>query len=330
MNQKNEKLMIYAGVLIAGILFYLYVIFLITVSFNTVLKETVITFKFQKSEWLYFTIFLIILILSFVIYVPKYLRYRRRFVYYKKYELFYFFLYSLLFYLVVIFLKYFIFTSKTYLLKIVSILTGFIIIIYPTLKILEFILKLVFINLFAHKLERGVSDTEHVYKIYDINDFIKECGVIINQSQRLGINAALIGIYIKNMHDIEERFGIKGAKFFRKQLIFLLTQNSRIYEPWGRVSEKSLYLKLIQIKTEKELRFAAKRFLELIKKYKFWVYNNEIIPEVKILSFYLKFNTIHTSVIEIREKVKILINKLTEKIKLQRKELVILKETING
>ncbi|MBN1899604.1 MAG: hypothetical protein JW827_12585, partial [Spirochaetes bacterium] len=105
---------------------------------------------------------------------------------------------------------------------------------------------------------------------------------------------------------------------------------SREYEPWGRTPEKDLYMNLMQLKFDFEMKYAAERFLDLINNYDFLVYNKKVRLDIRILAYSCDTQKFEWKLGEGEEEtVKTIIQRIIEELKSQKKPLVISKDSIN-
>ncbi len=155
-----------------------------------------------------------------------------------------------------------------------------------------------------------------IYKIYTLKEFMNNIEPILNHSLRFNLKPGFIIIHFSNLTDIEKNFKKNELKFIRKQINFLLTNNSRDYEPWGRDESKTVYVKILETKNEKETELAGIRFYNIIKNHDFYIYEKKVDINFKIISIIIKdINLKESNVLEIKEKIKNILINYIKKIK---------------
>ena len=74
----------------------------------------------------------------------------------------------------------------------------------------------------------------------------------------------------------------------RKQINFLLINNSRNYESWGRSKHKNFYIKILEVNDKNDVVEACERFFSLLKQHNFYVLNKKVEMNLKMLGVFLK------------------------------------------
>jgi len=165
------------------------------------------------------------------------------------------------------------------------------------------------------------SEVNYENKIYDIleeKEFKRELILSVKQSRRLGVKTGVILFH----YNITEQLNIQEEKFIRKQIMFLLYQNSREYEPIGRNKDKNVYFKVIQYKDKLEFEYAVKRFHKILLSHNFMIYNKNLTFQIKILGIsgklFEKFNDV-----ELNQEIGNILYSAVQKLKLLKRNFLI-------
>ncbi len=209
-----------------------------------------------------------------------------------------------------------------------TILTGFLniilltsVMIFSAFRVMVSIFKLVAFN-FSFK--KGGSSQNKIFTIYNFNEFVDITESIINQSKRLNLNTGIILLYIKNMEQLSRNLKEQEMSFLRKQIMFLLSQNSREYEPWGRTDDKMVYMKSVQYKSKVELELASKRFFSLITRHNFQIYDKQVEVKFCMLTYRYDDKKIVMDDETLHSKVREVIISLIEYVKRMKKDFEII------
>jgi GGDEF domain-containing protein len=170
--------------------------------------------------------------------------------------------------------------------------------LYPLLQIGNFLLRLFLFNFFIDRSKSQTGRERHVYRLLEADDFLVHAENTLNQCRRLKIGFGLLCLRIRNVKDIERTYGPRGSSFLRKQFIFLLSENARNYEPWGRSAEKDTFLNVLQVRDAEELKLAELRFKDLLEKHVFTIFDKDIKPSIVFSSLFLETSVFHSSLEE--------------------------------
>jgi hypothetical protein len=100
-------------------------------------------------------------------------------------------------------------------------------------------------------------------------------------SSRAGGVLGLVGVRFIPTEEVTRLHGASGSAFVRKQILFLLTHNSRQYEPWGRAKDKSVCLSALVVGSKVELDLALERIRSLLEKHDYFP-NHGIRPTIEL------------------------------------------------
>ncbi len=210
-------------------------------------------------------------------------------------EILFFILYFLIL-LLLITLSLRIIDNKSYLFtKVIIITLLFFLSIFPLIQMGNFLIRLFLYNFFYDRSQTTLSNDSHVYRILEYEDFQKHCLNTLNQCRRYKNNMGLLTMYLVNLDEVEHVYGPRGAGFLRKQFIFILSENARSYEPWGRTKGKDVLMNSLQVNNETELTKAEFRFRELIDRHIFTIFNKDIKPEIRLQSLFIETQKIQNT-----------------------------------
>lgn len=152
-------------------------------------------------------------------------------------------------------------------------------------RIFYFFSNIILYNFFYSYYTLHYADENKIYRIYDYEDFLERARELINQTQRFKLNMGFIILYFSNL---DNNKSFQYQKFLRKQINFLLIENSRNYEHWGRSRDKNIYIKILEVSDKDALLEACERFFSLMKQHQFFVLNKSVEVNFKMLGVYLK------------------------------------------
>jgi hypothetical protein len=154
--------------------------------------------------------------------------------------------------------------------------------LFPVIGMTDFVLRLIVVNFFPSVT--GTAAGPGFSTLLEKNEFIRECLNTASRSDRYKLATGFLGFRILNTGELEQDLGPEGMTFLSRQIVFLITQNSRTYEPWMRTQEKDIYINVMQFRSAQELAFAEERFKKLMLEHDFTVLDRSIRPAISIRS----------------------------------------------
>jgi GGDEF domain-containing protein len=311
MKIKNLKLN--SIILISGLLFYLYLIFLFLISLN--IFKPRIFFTFESLNLIHFFIILAILNIAHFYFNKNFLK---KEIIYKidSKDGILFFVYSIAIILIINFAKYLIINLKNFsFIFLMLMILFYFLLLFPLYNMNKFILALILLNFKILNLK----SKDKIYNIYEGQELFGKLEILVNFIRRYNLNLGLVLFYISNINLIEKEHGKNGVIFLRKQLNFLLSQNIRSYELVGRNESKDVYILFVAVHKEDEIKFILERFLQIIKKFKFMIYDKELELKIKSAGFFINNSILNSRDFQISN----LIENAIKNLKKQSKEIFI-------
>ncbi|MBN1897368.1 MAG: hypothetical protein JW827_01205, partial [Spirochaetes bacterium] len=213
MKNSVKKIIISSGLIVTGILFFFYLLFLVYLGFKVIPPSLLITYNVKDYQIPLFILFFVLFVTLFVIYTFQLIKKKQIDTLLSKYDFVFFILYSLLFIAFSFCFKILIISHLVLFIKVSAGLSLIFLTSITLRRVYNFLLKPVFINLFFKRAEILEFLTRKVYWILDLPNFLKKSHLMLNQCKRFGLNVGFIGIYIKNLPELEKKYGIEGAKF---------------------------------------------------------------------------------------------------------------------
>lgn len=188
-------------------------------------------------------------------------------------------------------------------------------------KIFCFFSNIIILNLFYDYYSHDYVDDNKIYRIYEFDDFLEKSHELINQAKRFGLNLGIIVLYFNNLDKFKD---FQYQKFLRKQINFILVENSRNYEHWGRSKEKDIYIKIVEIKDKDDLIETTERFFSMLKQHQFYVLNKPVTLDFKMLGVYLKKEYFESNDINLMDEFLLIVKQDFEVIRRMEEDLKII------
>ncbi len=188
-------------------------------------------------------------------------------------------------------------------------------------KIYCFFSNIIILNLFYDYYSYDYIDDNKIYRIDEFDDFLDKSQELINQAKRFGLNLGIIVLYFNNLDKFKD---FQYQKFLRKQINFILIENSRNYEHWGRSKEKDIYIKIVEVKDKDDLIETSERFFSILKQNQFYILNKPITLDFKMLGVYLKKDYFESNDINLMDEFLLIVKQDFEVIRRMEEDLRII------
>lgn len=281
---------------VAGLFFLLYFIYIVFLSFKTIQPQFLDGVLVAWQETPFLIAAAILLLGLFVAYANFFTSQASHASRINLKEIVFFILYSILLFCLLSLSLIIAFDIQRFLLtKLVIVTLLYFLSLYPLLQIGNFLLRLFFFNFFFDRSKTQTGKERHVYKLLEADDFLVHAENTLNQCRRLRLGFGLLCLRIRNVKEIERTYGQRGSGFLRKQFIFLLSENARNYEPWGRSTEKDTFLNVLQVRDAEQLKLAELRFKDLLEKHVFTIFEKDVKPNIVFSSLFLETSAFYSS-----------------------------------
>ncbi|GEM_PF-4981577 len=304
---------------IAGLFFLLYFIYIVFLSFKVAEPRFLEGLLIAWQEAPFLMVAGILLLGLFVTYAKFFTAQTSNAVKINFKELLFFLLYSVLLFCLISLSLIIAFDIKRFMLtKLVIVTLLYFLSLYPLLQIGNFLLRLFFFNFFFDRTKTQLAKERHVYKLLEADLFLEHAENTLNQCRRYNMGLGILALRVLNENDIETTYGTRGSGFLRKQFIFLLSENARSYEPWGRSEDKNIFINTLQVKDGEHLKMAELRFKDLLERHVFTIFDKDLKPKITFASLFIDPNTVHNSPENTdKEQLKTLIQKIIDTSKKQ-------------
>jgi len=188
-------------------------------------------------------------------------------------------------------------------------------------KIFDIFTGLLLLNVLYPDSIGAASAPGKEYQISGNKEFLEKAKSLINQAKRFNFDLGIIILFFPEMNSKKD---INHQRFLKKQVNFLLLQNSRNYEPWGIEDNNELYVKLITVKNKKEVINASERFFSIIKQHPFYILHKPIKMDFRMLGVYLKKSRFDTDKLNFINEFLLILNQNYELIRSMEEDLKII------
>jgi hypothetical protein len=152
----------------------------------------------------------------------------------------------------------------------------------PFLSLVYIFMNVMVYRIFFSKLFLQSRYSQMFSMILEMNNLITRNIPLMNICKRFRINLGAVMITLENGAEIGDAHGDHGLTAVIKQISFMLSENSRSYEPWGFDRNSHVFFCFMQIITVPEFDLTVSRFKRLFEKNNFAYNNADIVMKIKI------------------------------------------------